>query len=89
MKNTVLGGDINLPYINWKIKSTKAGSNHQIQQQQLVDMAQELSLEQMLLRHSRENNILDPYITTYPTLVKTCNSVPRISDHDMEVVDVM
>ena len=89
MKNIVLGGDVNLPYINWKKKSTKAGSNNQIQQQQLVDMAQELSLEQMLLNPSRENNILDPYFTTYPILVKTCNSVPGISDHDMVVVDVM
>ena len=46
-KHIVLGGDFNLPHINWKKKSIKAGSNQHIQHQQLLDMAQELGLEQM------------------------------------------
>ena len=56
-KHIVLGGDLNLIHINWKKKSIKAGSNRQIQHQQLLDEEQELGLEQMRLTHSRESNI--------------------------------
>ena len=83
----VLGGDFNLPHINWKKKSIKAGSNQHMQHQQLLDMEQELGFEQMQLSPSRESNILDLYFTTYPSLVKSCYTVPGISDHHMVVVD--
>ena len=86
-KHIVLGGDFNLPHINWKKKSIKAGSNQHIQHQQLLDMEQELGFEQMQLSPSREGNILDLYFTTYPSLVKSCYTVPGISDHHMVVVD--
>ena len=86
-KHIVLGGDFNLPHINWKKKSIKAGSNQHMQHQQLLDMEQELGFEQMQLSPSRESNILDLYFTTYPSLVKSCYTVPGISDHHMVVVD--
>ena len=86
-KHIVLGGDFNLPHINWKKKSIKAGSSQHIQHQQLLDMEQELGFEQMQLSPSRESNILDLYFTTYQSLVKSCYTVPGISDHHMVVVD--
>ena len=86
-KHIVLGGDFNLPRINWKKKSIKAGSNQHIQHQQLLDMEQELGFEQMQHSPSRESNILDLYFTTYPKLVESCYNVPGISDHHMVVVD--
>ena len=86
-KHIVLGGDINLPHINWKKKSIKAGSNQHIQHQQLLDMEEELGFEQMQLSPSREGNILDLYFTTYPSLVKSCYTVPGKYDHHMVVVD--
>ena len=86
-KHIVLGGDFNLPHINWMKKSIKAGSNQHIQHQQLLDMAQELGLEQMQLNPSRESNILDLYFTIYSSLVKACHTVPGISDHHLIVVD--
>ena len=81
-------GDLNLPRINWKKKSIKAGSNQHIQHQQLSDMAQELDLEQMQLKPRSECNILDLYFTTYPSLVKSCYTVPGISYHHVVVVDL-
>ena len=85
-KHIVLGGDFNLPHINYK-KSIKAGSNQHIQNQQLLDMAQELGLEQMQLNPSRQSNILDLYFTTYPSLVKSSYTVSGISDNYIVVVD--
>ena len=58
-KHIVFVGDFDLPHVNWKNKSIKAGSNQHMQHQQLLDMAQELGLEQMQLNPSREGNILD------------------------------
>ena len=86
-KHIVLGGDFSLPHINWKKKSIKAGSNQHMQHQQLLDMEPELCFEQMQLSPSMESNILDLYFTTYPSLVKSCYSVPGISHHHMVVVD--
>ena len=77
-KHIVLGGDFNLPHINWKKKSIKAGSNQHIQHQQLLDVAPSPSMER---------NILDLYFTTIPSLAKSCYTVPNISDHHMVVVD--
>ena len=86
-KHIVLVRDINLPHINWKKKSIKAGSNQHKQHQQLLDMEQELGLELMQLSPSRESSILDRYFTTYTSLVKSYYTVPGISDHHMAVVD--
>ena len=80
-KHIVLGGDIDLPHINWKRKSIKAGSNQHIQHQQLLDMVQELGFEQMQLCPSKESNILDL------CFIKSCYTVPGISDHHTVVVD--
>ena len=86
-KHIILGGDFNLPHINWKNKSTKSKSNQQAQHRQLIDIIQEQGLEQMQMNPSRENNILDLYFTNYPSLVKSCDTVPGISDHHMVVID--
>ena len=86
-KHIVLGGDFDLPHINWKKKSMKAGSNQHIQHQQLLDMEQELGFEQMQLNPSWESNILDLYFTTYQSFVKSCYTVTGISDRHMVVVD--
>ena len=86
-KHIDLGGDFNLPHINWKKKSIKAGSNQHMQYQQLLDIEQELGFEQMQLSPSMESNKLDLYLTTYTSLVKSCYTVPGISDHHMVVVD--
>ena len=44
-------------------------------------------MEQLQLKPSRENNILDLFLTNQPSLVKSCNTIPGISDHNMIIVD--
>ena len=85
-KLIVFDGDFSLPHANWKKKSIKAGSNQYMQHQQLLYMEQELGFEEMQHSPSRESNILDLYSTTYPSLAKSCYTVPGISDHHMVVV---
>ena len=91
----VLGVDFSLPHTNWKKKSIniyiytiyEGWTKPTMEHQQLRDMVQEHGLEQMQLHPSRESNILDQYFTTYPSLVKSCYTVPGISVHHMVVVD--
>ena len=35
----------------------------------------------------RQDNVLDLYFTNIPSLVKSCETIPGISDHDMLVID--
>ena len=44
-------------------------------------------MEQLQLKPSRENNILGLFLTNQPNLVKSCNTIPGISDHNMIIVD--
>ena len=70
-KHIVVCEDINLPHINWKKKSIKAGSNHQIQHQQFLDTAQEHGHEHIQLDPSMESNVLHMYLTTFLRLFKS------------------
>jgi len=36
---------------------------------------------------TRQDNVLDLYFTNIPSLVKSCETIPGISDHDMLVID--
>ena len=36
---------------------------------------------------TRQVNVLDLYFTNIPSLVKSCETIPGISDHDMLVID--
>jgi hypothetical protein len=44
-------------------------------------------MEQLQLKPSRENNILDLFLTNQPSIVKSCNTIPGISDHNIIIVD--
>jgi hypothetical protein len=44
-------------------------------------------MEQLQLKPSRENNILDLFLTNQPSLVKSCNTISGISDHNKIIVD--
>jgi hypothetical protein len=44
-------------------------------------------LEQLQLNPSRENNNLDLFFTDHPSLIKSCDTSPGISDHHAIVID--
>ena len=86
-KMVILGGDFNLPHINWETKTVKAGTPQNALHQELLDITEENGLEQMQMKPSRLENTLDLYFTTNPSLVKSCDTIPGISDHNMIVID--
>ncbi|CAG2231803.1 unnamed protein product [Mytilus edulis] len=78
--------DFNCPDIIWDT-ATAHGPDREIQQG-LVEIAETYNLTQIHTIPTREGNLLDLVFVTNPTLVKSSNNVPGISDHDIIITDL-
>ena len=86
-KIIILAGDFNLPHIDWNTLAVKSGCNQSNQHHFILDISEEHGLEQIQLNNTRQEHNLDLYFTSHPSLVKNCETIPGISDHDMIIVD--
>ena len=81
-----IGGDINLPDINW-LKSSVTGHSYSVSLNYMfLDYFNDNALSQMVNTLTRGSNILDIFVTNRPTLVETCDSIDEISDHKAVLV---
>ena len=70
MPNIILGGDFNLPDINWDNNTVKTNPQYGIQMNlKLVEIATENDLTQIVSEPTRGNNILDLMFTNNPGLL--------------------
>ena len=82
-KNSVLwvGGDLNLPDINWP-DCTIQGHSYPVDiNKRFLDMLLTTHTEQMITTPTRQNNILDIFITNRPSLTSQCHTIPGLGDH--------
>ena len=77
-----LGGDFNLGDINWESNSFKPGGKYPTLCKQLLDIADEFSLHQLVNEPTRKDRILDLFFTSNSSLVNQVMVTPGISDHD-------
>ena len=79
--NIIIGGDFNLPGIDWEACQT--GYANKSQHEVLLDFLLGNSLLQLISQATRptSNNILDLLITSSPNLIENIHAVPGISDH--------
>ena len=84
-----LAGDFNFPAINWENQTVKPEGPYAILSRQMLNIAQDFGLEQIVREPTRKKNILDLFLTSNPTLVEKSCVVPGISDHDGIPVIVM
>ena len=77
-----LGGDFNLGEINWDSLSLELGCRKPTISCQLLDLICDFSMEQMVKEPTRQDRILDLFMTTHPNLVVQSIVCPGISDHD-------
>ena len=78
-----IGGDMNLPDINWETEQiTSHQYRHSISESYLQTLAC-TGLEQVVNFPTRGENILDIIATNRPTLVRQCQPMPGLSDHDV------
>ena len=82
-----IGGDFNLPDIDWETNSI-VSHNYLIPiNKSILDMIQDLGAEQMVDFPTRKDNILDIFVTNRPSLVNKCNPIPGLGDHDIVLID--
>ena len=77
----VIGGDFNLPSLDWTTCSLKTPSVYPRLHTKFLDLLNDHGLQQMVTFPTRENNTLDLFLTNFPTLVPRTEGVPGISDH--------
>ena len=82
--NIWLGGDFNLGGINWQDQSINQGTciSPKNLSEQLIDIANDFDLDQMVTEPTRKNNILDLFFTNNATLVEKSTLIPGLSDHE-------
>ena len=83
MCTEVIGGDFNLPDVNWK--------SHEIQGNQylkeinslFLEMSQDLGLSQIVDIPTRGTSILDLFFTNNPDFVKNFDIIDGLGDHNI------
>ena len=88
-KNSIfwLCGDFNLPDIDWD-SNTITGHQYSLAVNQLfLDLFSDLGLTQTVKEPTREDNILDLFLTNNNNLIKSSSVVSGTSDHHAVVVE--
>ena len=88
-RNAVLwiGGDLNLPDINWQQQTQEGNQVHTAINSRFLDMVQNCCLTQMVDFPTRGDNTLDLFLTNRPGLIQRCTPIPGISDHDAVFIE--
>ena len=82
-----LGGDANLPDIDWKSDTINGNRYSTTINQLYTDTINDIGCEQMVDFPTRIDNTLDIFCTNRPSLVDRCIPLPGLSDHDTVLVD--
>ena len=76
-----MGGDFNLPDINWE-NSEIVGRTYPIDiNQAFLDTFNDAGLRQIVKEPTRGNNILDLFLTNCPDLINSNSTVAGLGDH--------
>ena len=86
-KNIIVSSDFNCPDVNWDTGIVNANASDKRIQEMLVEIMNFHNLTQMQREPTRQGNMLDLVFTSNPSLVKSSNNVPGISDHEVIITD--
>ena len=81
-----LGGDFNSPGINWSSGSTTNSYVSASFREKLIEVSKEFHLEQLVLKPTRQHNILDLCFTSHPSTVISSQTSPGLSDHEAVII---
>ena len=84
-----LGGDFNLPDINWIENSFIPNGRYPAISKLLIDIIYNHNLQQMVTEPTRDGNILDLIFTNMPSLVQSVSILPGLSDHNVVSVEML
>ena len=86
-KHVIICGDFNCPDIDWNTCCINKNADNREIQQQLLDIASDHCLTQVVHEPTRQNNILDLCFTSNSTLINNVQVIPGFSDHDIVIMD--
>ena len=81
-RHNILAGDINLLGIDWETNAALTATITPKEVQKLLAILEDFGLHQSNSKLSRENTILDLFITNAAGLVNRIEVPPGLSDHD-------
>ena len=86
----LLGGDFNCPSIDWPTTTLAPNPRYPAISQQLMDIADDHSLTQVVDKPTRGNNTLDLLFTNNSSIVNRVETLPKLgqSDHDVVFVEI-
>ena len=82
-----IGGDMNLPDIEWETEQLTTNQYTQSISYSFLDTLANTGLQQIVNFPTRNNNTLDVVLTNRPSLAKQCVGMPGLSDHDIVFVE--
>ena len=85
--NIWIGGDFNLPCINWETMATP-GNTSITQSEILLQSASDHSLTQVVNYDTRKGSTLDLFFSTAPSLVNRTEEIPPLAQGDHDIVFV-
>ena len=85
----ILAGDFNLPDVDWTKNFFVPGGRYPAISKQLINIAHDHNLHQLVTLPTRENSILDLVLTNVPSLIQNINILPGVSDHDIVSVEFL
>ena len=83
----ILGGDFNAGGINWDNCTVDHDATNRPLKEKLISILDEAGLKQMQREPTRGQNLLDLFCCNKPSLIKSINSIPGISDHNIVLAD--
>ena len=89
--NIWVGGDFNLPDIDWSDVKLLPGNVNVNLSNSLIDLMNDMALTQVVDHPTRKNSILDLFFTSNATLVNRFTTTPRLTakaDHNIVFVDL-
>ncbi|XP_072028466.1 uncharacterized protein [Amphiura filiformis] len=79
-------GDFNLPDVDWVTNTFKPCGRYPGPSKTMLEIALDHNLQQVVLKPTRDNSILDLCFTNNPAFVNNVDVNPGISDHDIVVI---
>ena len=78
-------GDFSLPNLNWpeSLPAFKPDCSHKQVYDFFLSIINDFNFTQVVTEPTRQDNILDLFLTTNPTLIMKVNCSPGLGDHDI------
>ena len=86
----LLGGDFNLPDIDWHNNNISGTQNNHNTNETFLHMSADLNIQQVVDKPTRGDNTLDLLFTSHPGHFSRCKTLPPIgnSDHDIVFIEM-